>query len=162
MTLSVPSTPQLAGIVRGHAALYRRFGAAIAPAPPPAPCAAYERYLFALLSRHCALVRTVRAFQFLRGRYRSDAAEIGALLRSGRIGYQNTWPAQIAGTTMTSYHRWMEVTAIATLINAPALAAPAGFGPSGTPIGLQVIGRNHGERSLLEFARAWERRAGRS
>ena len=33
------------------------------------------------------------------------------------------WPSSINGVAMSSYHRWMEVTAIGTLINAPTLAA---------------------------------------
>lgn len=67
------------------------------------------------------------------------------------------WPAEIEGVAMTSYHRWMEVSILATLINAPALAMPAGFAADGLPIGLQVIGRNHDDRSLLSLAAAWER-----
>ncbi|MEV6306613.1 amidase [Actinoplanes sp. NPDC051861] len=67
------------------------------------------------------------------------------------------WPAEINGTAMSSYHRWMEVTAIATLINAPVLAVPAGFSSTGLPIGLQIIGRNHDDRGLLDFANSWEK-----
>jgi len=65
------------------------------------------------------------------------------------------WPDRIGETEMSSYHRWMEVTTIGTLINAPVLAVPAGFGPSGLPIGLQVIGRHHDDHGLLELARRW-------
>src|SRR5437660_9844125 len=101
------SVPQLAAIARAHAGAYCRFGAGIAPAAPPAPLAVYERYLFALLSRHCALARTVRAFQLLRGRcpdseagatgvLSSDVAWLAATLRDGRIGFHRTWPAQLA------------------------------------------------------------------
>jgi amidase len=67
------------------------------------------------------------------------------------------WPDHIGDVAMTSYHRWMEVTTVATLINAPAVVLPAGFSHDGLPIGLQVIGRNHGELALLDLARAWER-----
>jgi amidase len=43
------------------------------------------------------------------------------------------------------------------------LVVPAGFGPSGLPIGLQVIGRNHDDRALLELAKAWAaQRAGKA
>jgi hypothetical protein len=89
----------LAAVVRAHATAYRLFGAAIAPALPPAPEAVYERYLFALLSRHCALGRTVRAFQLLRGQDGADPERVAAVLRSGRIGYHNTWPAHLAAFT---------------------------------------------------------------
>ena len=67
------------------------------------------------------------------------------------------WPTRIEGVEMSSYHRWMEVTTIGTLINAPTLAIPAGFGSTGLPIGLQVIGRHHDDTSLLELAAAWDR-----
>ncbi|GAA2847234.1 amidase [Actinoplanes cyaneus] len=70
------------------------------------------------------------------------------------------WPHTIGGRTMSSYHRWMEVTTIGTLINAPVLAVPAGFSAGGLPIGLQIIGRNHDDRGLLEFAKAWESQTG--
>lgn len=67
------------------------------------------------------------------------------------------WPAEINGVPMSSYHRWMEVTAIGTLLGAPTLAMPAGFGSSGLPIGLQVVGRNHDDAGVIELAAAWER-----
>jgi amidase len=70
------------------------------------------------------------------------------------------WPDQIEGVAMSSYHRWMEVTTIGTLINAPTLAMPAGFSRDGLPIGLQVIGRNHDDLSLIRLAAAWERETG--
>ena len=110
MTGFATSVAQLAAIARAHAEAYCRFGAGIAPAAPPAPHAVYERYLFALLSRHCALSRTVRAFQLLRGRcpgcraeatgeVTGDVAWLAAALRDGRIGFHRTWPAQIAAFT---------------------------------------------------------------
>ncbi len=68
------------------------------------------------------------------------------------------WPSEIEGVEMSSYHRWMEVTAIGTLIGAPTLAVPAGFSSTGLPIGLQVIGRNHDDFSLMDLAAAWERK----
>ncbi|BCY12146.1 amidase [Actinoplanes sp. L3-i22] len=70
------------------------------------------------------------------------------------------WPESINGTAMPTYHRWMEVTTIGTMINAPVLAVPAGFGASGLPIGLQVIGRNHDDFGLLALAKAWESQTG--
>jgi amidase len=35
---------------------------------------------------------------------------------------------------------------------------PAGFSSAGLPIGLQVIGKNHDDFSLLGLAHAWEKR----
>ncbi|RSM46912.1 amidase [Actinoplanes sp. ATCC 53533] len=67
------------------------------------------------------------------------------------------WPDKIGDTTMSTYHRWMEVTTIGTLINAPVLTLPGGFSTTGLPIGLQVIGRNHDDYALMDLAQAWEK-----
>ncbi|MDN5790922.1 MAG: hypothetical protein L0H25_08645 [Micrococcales bacterium] len=66
------------------------------------------------------------------------------------------WLDAIEGRAMSSYHRWMEVATIGTLLGAPTLAMPAGFGPSGLPTGLQVIGRNHDDTAVLRLATTWE------
>ena len=66
------------------------------------------------------------------------------------------WPSHIAGREMDTYHRWMEVTIYATLAGLPCIAVPAGFGPGGLPMGLQLIGRPQGEMALLRLARAYE------
>jgi amidase len=67
------------------------------------------------------------------------------------------WPRKIAGRTMDTYHRWMEVTLYATFAGLPAISVPAGFDASGRlPAGLQLIGRPHGDGALLALAAAYE------
>ena len=44
----------------------------------------------------------------------------------------------------------------ASLAGVPALSFPAGFGPTGLPIGLQLVGRPFAEEILLRVARAHE------
>ena len=63
------------------------------------------------------------------------------------------WPREIAGHSMDTYHRWMEVVIPASLIGLPALAVPAGFGSKGLPIGLQLIGPRKSDYNLIELAR---------
>ena len=71
--------------------------------------------------------------------------------------YQH-WPSSVAGIPMDTYHRWMEVTTVATLAGCPALAVPAGVNEAGLHIGLQLIGRPDGDAELLALAREAERR----
>ena len=66
------------------------------------------------------------------------------------------WPREIAGRTMDTYHRWMEVTIYATLAGLPCIAVPAGFGDAGLPMGLQLIGRPRADAEVLRIAAAVE------
>jgi len=68
-----------------------------------------------------------------------------------------TWPREVAGVAMDTYHRWMECVIPVSLIGLPAIAVPAGFGASGLPIGVQLIGRHGGDRALLGLAQAYHR-----
>ncbi|WP_147104389.1 amidase [Tateyamaria sp. syn59] len=66
------------------------------------------------------------------------------------------WPRSIAGDTMDTYHRWMEVVVPASLLGLPAICVPAGFGgPHDLPMGLQLIGRRGSDAMLLRLAQAW-------
>jgi len=67
-----------------------------------------------------------------------------------------TWPHQIAGQTMQTYHEWMKAICLVTMSGCPALAVPAGFGPQGLPMGLQVIAPIHHEMDCLKLAHAYE------
>jgi amidase len=66
------------------------------------------------------------------------------------------WPREIRGRAMDSYHRWMEVMVPVTMAGCPALNVPAGFSPSGLPMGIQLIGRHHDELGCLQLAHAYE------
>jgi amidase len=71
-----------------------------------------------------------------------------------------TWPREVAGRTMDTYHRWMEVVIIPTLAGLPAMSVPAGFSASGLPMGMQLVGKPHGELALLRAAAAYEQCVG--
>ncbi len=67
------------------------------------------------------------------------------------------WPSRIGDRAMDSYHRWMEVTLYATFAGLPAISVPAGFHANDRwPMGLQLIGRPHGDAALLEAAAGYE------
>lgn len=69
------------------------------------------------------------------------------------------WPREIQGRAMDTYHRWMEVVIYATFAGLPCISVPAGFGPTGLPMGLQIIGRPRGDWALLCLAHAYEQAA---
>ena len=70
-----------------------------------------------------------------------------------------TWPEQIAGRQMDTYHRWMEVVIGPSMAGLPVAAMPAGFGSNGLPNGIQIIGKPRTDLQLLQFALAYEQAA---
>ena len=66
------------------------------------------------------------------------------------------WPTEIAGRTMDTYHRWMEVVIGPAMVGLPVAAMPAGFGDKGLPTGIQIIGPPRADRRVLEMAAAYE------
>ena len=65
------------------------------------------------------------------------------------------YPTQINDVELDTYHRWMEVVIPASLIGLPVVNVPAGFGHSGLPFGLQLIGGKGQDAALLSIAQAW-------
>jgi len=72
---------------------------------------------------------------------------------------QEHWPKEINGKKMDTYHRWMEVVIGPTMAGLPAINVPVGFGPSGLPMGMQVIGKPHADLAVLQIAHAYEQAA---
>lgn len=73
------------------------------------------------------------------------------------------WPDSIAGKTMDTYHRWMEVVIVGTLSGCPVINVPAGFSSSsnpnqqsGLPMGLQIISKRYADFAALQIAAAYE------
>lgn len=66
------------------------------------------------------------------------------------------WPSTVDGRAMDTYHRWMQVMIPFTMGNLPAIGVPAGFGPEGLPMGLQIAGPSHAELKVLRIAKAYD------
>jgi amidase len=69
---------------------------------------------------------------------------------------ETPWPREVAGRAMDSYHRWMQVSAPATLGGCPALNVPVGFDENGRPMGMQLIGPPRADAAVLRAATAYE------
>jgi amidase len=66
------------------------------------------------------------------------------------------WPQGIAGVAMDTYHRWMEIVTPFSLAGLPAASVPVGFGATGLPMGMQVVGPARSDLRVLALAHAFE------
>jgi amidase len=97
---------------------------------------AWHRHLVALFERYDALaIPTAQVFPFPVERH---------------------WPREIAGRRMDSYHRWMEVSALATMAGCPAASVPVGFDGEGRAMGMQLIGPPRADQAVLDLAAGYE------
>ena len=69
------------------------------------------------------------------------------------------WPETVAGQSMDTYHRWMEVVLYPSLAGLPSLNVPCGFNPQGLPMGMQLIGQPRGDLAVLGLGLAYEEAA---
>jgi len=87
------------------------------------------------------------------------------------------YPKSIEGVEMTSYHKWMEIYAPASLAGLPVVTIPAGFGgkkkelrrrsndddddrgygDGDLPMGIQLLGRRFDDEKLLNIAEIYHR-----
>lgn len=70
------------------------------------------------------------------------------------------WPQRIGTQAMDTYHRWMQAVIPATMAGLPTLAAPAGFGPEGYPMGIQIMAAPGHESALLRIGHAYDQASG--
>ncbi len=69
---------------------------------------------------------------------------------------EQPYPTEINGKPLEHYIQWAFLTYGITLTGLPAISVPCGFTKSGLPVGLQIVGRRHGEAAVLEAAAAFE------
>jgi len=66
------------------------------------------------------------------------------------------YPTEIDGQPMESSVGWGMLTYAITMTGLPAISVPCGWTGKGLPVGLQIVGRHHGEAALLQAAAAYE------
>ncbi|HZE84156.1 MAG TPA: amidase family protein [Puia sp.] len=59
------------------------------------------------------------------------------------------YPTQIEGVPMLTYLDWMRSAYYISVVGNPALSIPCAFSRTGLPIGIQIVGRQNADRSVL-------------
>ncbi len=70
------------------------------------------------------------------------------------------YPTEIAGVSMDTYHRWMQVVTPVSLLGLPCLSVPTGFGENGLPMGVQVFGPQGSDARVLSIGAAYHAATG--
>ena len=66
------------------------------------------------------------------------------------------FPSKINDINLDTYHRWLEVFILSSLLNLPTITIPVGFNENGLPMGMQIIGKNKDDLKLFAFAKIFE------
>jgi amidase len=66
------------------------------------------------------------------------------------------YPAEIAGVKFNNYIDWMKSCWYISATGNPAASVPGGFTTEGLPVGVQIVGRNKEDFSVLQMAHAFE------
>ena len=65
-------------------------------------------------------------------------------------------PTAINGDKMETYHQWMDIVVLASILGLPTISVPVGFSRDGLPIGMQLIGKRKSDTNLVAFAKKYE------
>jgi amidase len=70
------------------------------------------------------------------------------------------YPTEIEGVKFDNYIDWMKSCWYISATGNPAASVPGGFTPEGLPVGVQIVGRNKEDFSVLQLAHAFEQATG--
>jgi amidase len=70
------------------------------------------------------------------------------------------YPTEIAGVKFENYIDWMKCCWYISATGNPAASVPGGFTPEGLPVGVQIVGRDKEDFSVLQMAHAFEQATG--
>jgi amidase len=107
-------------------------------------------YLSRIEARRTALYGRVRQFM---EKYEFLLLPVNQVLP---FDVKTPYPAEIAGVKMENYLAWMKSAYYISTVGNPAISVPCAFSESGLPIGLQIVGRHHDDRGVLEMGYAFE------
>ena len=66
------------------------------------------------------------------------------------------YPEKINDFSLDTYHRWIEVFILSSLLELPTITVPVGFNKNKLPMGMQIIGKKNDDLKVLAFAKKYE------
>tara|TARA_S200000501_G_C20806808_1_gene736526 strand:+ start:49 stop:1470 length:1422 start_codon:yes stop_codon:yes gene_type:complete len=66
------------------------------------------------------------------------------------------YPTEINSKKIETYHKWLEIFIMSSLLDLPTITVPVGFNKNGYPMGLQIIGKKGSDLNVYNFAKKYE------
>lgn len=133
---SVPVEPEVRAVVEASAKVFIELGC-VADHDCPDFSGAEEVF------------RTLRAWQF--------EVQFGPLVSQvPAFDIDLEYPLEVDGVPMETYLDWMRSAYFVSATGCPALSVPAGFTPSGLPVGVQIVGPHRADFAVLQAGHAFE------
>ena len=142
----------------------REFGALVDAHPDQVKATVAENVAYGRALTGADVARGIAARTASADAMRARLADVDALaLPTAQVApfaVETEWPAEIDGRPQRSYLEWMRACSRITVTGHPAISVPGGVTADGLPVGLQLVGREGAEATLLAIAAALERETG--
>ena len=66
------------------------------------------------------------------------------------------YPYELNNKKLDTYHRWLEIFIMSSLLELPTVSLPIGFNKNGSPMGIQIIGNKGDDLKVFSFAKKYE------
>ena len=66
------------------------------------------------------------------------------------------YPFELNNKKLDTYHRWLEIFIMSSLLELPTVSIPIGFNKNGSPMGIQIIGKKGDDLKVFSFAKKYE------
>ena len=66
------------------------------------------------------------------------------------------YPSSINGKQMETYHQWMDIVVLSSILGLPTISVPVGLNRNRLPMGMQIIGKRKSDIDLIAFAKNYE------
>ena len=66
------------------------------------------------------------------------------------------YPSELNNKKLDTYHRWLEIFIMSSLLELPTVSVPIGFNKDGFPMGIQIIGKKGDDLKVFSFAKKYE------